>query len=36
MALAGVLYYVAIGNSFALMLPSASTCLLAYLYKPVV
>ncbi len=33
-AIAGVLYYVATGNGFALMLPLASTCLLVYLYKP--
>ena len=33
-AIAGVLYYVATGNGFALMLLLASTCLLVYLYKP--
>lgn len=33
-AIAGVLYYIATGNGFALMLLLASTCLLVYLYKP--
>ena len=33
-AIAGVLYYIATGNGFALMLLLGSTCLLVYLYKP--